>query len=193
MFRGSFQAGFASVLFSLGSHPLQLWEQCCGDGNIEILEDDVLKSKVISVTGVNIKNTYLSCPVDPNNTLGIHLSYLVFTLKNLGKFFSFEIEVLDDTKEIRCIRASNFQSKVRATKDICTMPLTLDQGWNTVQMDLQAVLKQAYGTSYQETRRITVHANCRIRRIFFAQDAPKFDTIPPEFKLFIPPSDTPNS
>ncbi|KAH0943713.1 hypothetical protein HID58_003350, partial [Brassica napus] len=44
---------------------------------------------------------------------------------------------------------------------ICTMPLKMDEGWN-------------------------VHANCRLRRIYFAERLYSDEELPPEFKLYLP-------
>ena len=46
--------------------------------------------------------------------------------------------------------------------------------------------RKAYGTQYVETVRVTVHANCRLRRIYFAERPYAEEDLPPEFKLFLP-------
>ena len=42
------------------------------------------------------------------------------------------------------------------------------------------------GTNYIETLRVQVHANCRIRRIYFSDRLYSEEELPPEFKLFLP-------
>lgn len=42
--------------------------------------------------------------------------------------------------------------------------------WNVIQLNLDEICRLAYGTSYLTCLRITIHANCRIRRVFFAQE-----------------------
>ena len=37
--------------------------------------------------------TYITCPCDPNKTLGIKLPYLVMIVKNMNKYFTFEVQV----------------------------------------------------------------------------------------------------
>ena len=44
------------------------------------------------------------------------------------------------------------------------MPLRLDDGWNQIQINLRDFCKRAYGTEYQFTNRVQIHASCRIRR-----------------------------
>merc|ERR1711998_688498 len=43
-----------------------------------------------------------------------------------------------------------------------------------------------YGTNYIETLRAQIHANCRIRRIYFSDRLYSEEELPPEFKLFLP-------
>lgn len=48
------------------------------------------------------------------------------------------------------------------------MPLSLSPGWNQIQFNLADFTRRAYGTNYVETVRIQIHANVRIRRIYFS-------------------------
>jgi hypothetical protein len=82
----------------------------------------------------------------------------------LKKYFTFEVQVLDDKNVRRRFRASNYQSTTRVKPFICTMPMRLDEGWNQIQFNLSDFTRRAYGTNYIETLRVQIHANCRIRR-----------------------------
>jgi len=66
------------------------------------------------------------------------------------------------------------------------MPMKLDEAWNQIQFNLADFTRRAYGTNYVETLRITVHANCRLRRIYFSDRLYSEEDLPPEFKLFMP-------
>ena len=66
------------------------------------------------------------------------------------------------------------------------MPMRLDEGWNQIQFNLSDFTRRAYGTNYIETLRVQIHANCRIRRIYFSDLLYSEDELPPEFKLFLP-------
>lgn len=66
------------------------------------------------------------------------------------------------------------------------MPMKMDDGWNQIQFNLADFTRRAYGTNYVETLRITVHANCRLRRIYFSDRLYSEEELPPEFKLFMP-------
>ena len=186
MFRNTFQSGFLSVLYSIGSNPLQIWDKKVRNGVIKRITDPDIQSLVIEVTGANVVTTYITCPANPRLSLGIKLPFLLIIVKNLKKFFSFEVEVLDDKNVKRRFRASNFQSVTRVRDFICTMPLRLDDGWNQISFNLSDFVKRAYGTNYVETVRITINANCRLRRIYFAERVYSEDELPPEFKLYLP-------
>merc|ERR1719261_305877 len=58
--------------------------------------------------GTNVSTNYITCPGDPQKTLGIKLPFLVMILKNLKKYFTFEVMVLDDKNIRRRFRASNY-------------------------------------------------------------------------------------
>merc|ERR1719375_714041 len=115
--------------------------------------------------GTNVSTNFVSCPADPKRTLGIKLPFLVMIIKNLKKYFTFEVQVLDDKNVRRRFRASNYQSTTRVKPFICTMPMRLDEGWNQIQFNLSDFTRRAYGTNYIETLRVQIHANCRIQII----------------------------
>ena len=64
--------------------------------------------------------------------------------------------------------------------------MRLDEGWNQIQFNLSDFTRRAYGTNYIETLRVQIHANCRIRRIYFSDRLYSEEELPPEFKLFLP-------
>lgn len=66
------------------------------------------------------------------------------------------------------------------------MPMKLDDGWNQIQFNLSDFTRRAYGTNYIETLRISIHANCRIRRVYFSERLYNEEDLPDDFKLFAP-------
>ncbi|CAA6661959.1 unnamed protein product [Spirodela intermedia] len=181
MFRNTFQSGFLSILYSLGSKPLQIWIK-----KIKRPQDEDIQSNVLEIVGSNVQSVYITCPADPGATLGIKLPFLVIIVKNLKKYFTFEIQVLDDKNVRRRFRASNFQALTRVKPFICTMPLRLEEGWNNIPLNLADLTRRAYGTNYVETLRVQVHANCRLRRVYFSDRLYSEEELPPEFKLYLP-------
>jgi hypothetical protein len=166
------------------------------NGHIKRITDDDIQSSVLEIIGSNVSTTFITCPKQPKKkekgkkpkgkNLGIKLPFLVMIIKNLKKYFTFEVTVLDDKNVRRRFRASNYQSTTRVKPFICTMPMRLDDGWNQIQFNLSDFTRRAYGTNYLETMRVQIHANCRIRRIYFSDRLYSEDELPPEFKLFLP-------
>ena len=130
MFRNTYQAGFLSILYAVGAAPLEQWSSHVEAGYIKRITDPDIVSSVIEIMGTNIATTYISTPADPNQTLAIKLPYLVMLIKNMKKYFSFEIQILDDKNIKRRFRASNYQRTTRVKPFICTMPLCLGPGFN---------------------------------------------------------------
>ncbi|KAL8442389.1 hypothetical protein Emed_007301 [Eimeria media] len=122
-----FQSGYISILYSVGSHPLQLWaRKAGGGGSISKRQDEALGAPVIELRGP-VPACHICCPPDPEKSLGITLPVIVLLLKNMNKLFSFEVQVVDNKGIKRRFRASNFQTAARVKPYLCTMPLRLDK------------------------------------------------------------------
>jgi len=96
MFRNTFQSGFLSILYSIGSKPLQIWDSKVQNGHIKRITDQDIQSSVLEIMGTNVSTSYIVAPNNPKQTLGIKLPFLVMIIKNLNKYFTFEVQVLDD-------------------------------------------------------------------------------------------------
>ena len=85
----------------------------------------------------------MSCELEVNSWDKIAISRhdhqerksLVIQLK---KYFTFEVQVLDDKNVRRRFRASNYQSTTRVKPFICTMPMRLDEGKLLVYLRLES-------------------------------------------------------
>lgn len=210
----------------------------------------------IEISGARISQNYVICPpkseelADERPSLGITLPYLYLTVHVPQKMdFSIEAVVLDDKQVIRRFRASTYQSDTVIKPDICTLPLTLEQGqerlardavllppkkpkveskynkhnaepnshgnqscygpaasdiddtteenddgesnkipcWNRLCVPLSEYTKRAYGTNYVETMWVQIHANCRLKRVYFAvKEIDEDDELPDDFRLYRP-------
>lgn len=137
----------------------------------------------LEIIGTNVATTYIVTPREPKQSLGIKLPFLVLLVKNMRKLFTFEVQIMDDKGFNRRFRVSNFQCKTRV-KPFCTfMPLGLAPGWNQIQFNLADFTRRAYGTNYMETVRIELHANVRIRRIYFTDRLYPEEELPNEYRL----------
>ena len=189
MFRNTFQSGFLSILYAIGSKPLQIWRKNINNGYVKRITDFEMQSSVIEICGANVSTCFLTCPSNPKQTLGVKMPFLVLLIKYLKKYFTFEVQVIDDKNVKRRFRASNYQSNTRVKPFICTIPMKLDEGWNQIHFNLTDFTRRAYGTNYLETLRVQIHANCRIRRIYFTDQLLSSKSIPAEYRAFSNPND----
>ena len=184
MFRNTFQSGYLSILYGIGSKPLQIWRKNINNGYVKRITDFEMQSSVIEICGANVSTCFLTCPSNPKQTLGVKMPFLVLLIKYLKKYFTFEVQVIDDKNVKRRFRASNYQSNTRVKPFICTIPMKLDEGWNQIHFNLTDFTRRAYGTNYLETLRVQIHANCRIRRIYFTDQLLSSKSIPAEYRAF---------
>lgn len=70
----------------------QIWDKKVRNGHIKRITDADIQSFVLEVVGTNVSTTYITCPADPRKTLGIKLPYLVMIVKNMKKYFTFEVQ-----------------------------------------------------------------------------------------------------
>ena len=123
--------------FKFGTNQVHIGLMVVQNGHIKRLTDQDIQSSVLEIMGTNVTTSFVTCPANKAETLGIKLPFLVMIIKNvhmfvmkLKKYFTFEVEVLDDKNVRRRFRASNYQSTTRVKPFICTMPMRLDEGIN---------------------------------------------------------------
>ena len=66
MFRNTFQSGFLSILYAIGSKPLQIWRKNINNGYVKRITDFEMQSSVIEICGANVSTCFLSCPSNPS-------------------------------------------------------------------------------------------------------------------------------
>ncbi|XP_024874147.1 cilia- and flagella-associated protein 20-like [Temnothorax curvispinosus] len=171
MFRNTYQGGFLSILYSCGSAPLELWDMHVKNGYIRRITDEEIKSLALEIAGTNVATTYIYCPADPKKVLGIKLPFLIIIIKNMKKYFTFEITILDDKNMHRRFRVSNFQSTTRVRPFCTSMPIGLSGGWNQIQFNLCDFTRRAYEDEMPEDFKLffPVHRKKCVRE----EDVPK--------------------
>ncbi len=55
------------------------------NGHIKRITDPDIQSSVLEIAGSNVSTTYITCPADPKQTLGIKLPFLVMIIKNVRR------------------------------------------------------------------------------------------------------------
>ena len=60
---------------------MQIWDKNIKNGHVKRIMDGDMQSSVIEIIGANVSTNFISCPSDPNQTLGIKMPYLVLLIK----------------------------------------------------------------------------------------------------------------
>ncbi|KMZ80004.1 hypothetical protein PVIIG_04801 [Plasmodium vivax India VII] len=184
MYRNKFQPNILSLLLSAGSKPLDLWKTKTKKGCVRKVLDDTIKLSAIEIVSENTSDSYIYTAPEKFSSLGISLPFIVLIVKNMNKYFSFRISIMDDKRCRRTFRISNFQTVTRLSNKWCTMPMILNEGWNIIQINLQEYTQKAFRTKYQETIEMQINASIRIRCIYFCDRLYSNDELKDEYKIF---------
>lgn len=170
-----------------------------------VLDADVQSSVIELSAQESIAKTWIRCPMaasdsstDDDSTnesderqrsLHIRLQHLVLLVKPLhsddDQELSIEVHVRDSRKQMRRFRASTFQKATCVHPLVTLLPLHLDAScWNQLQFDLARLTRDAYGTTLAHTISVQIHANCRVRRVYFAEKMIAEEQLPIEFRLY---------
>ena len=115
--------------------------------------------------GNNVNSTYITSPPPGMPSLGISLPILVLIVKNLKRYFTYQVLILDDQNLRRRFRMTNIPGFNRKLPTVFTFPITLEEGWNELATNLSELCARVYGTRYIETLRIEIHPNCKLREV----------------------------
>ncbi|ANQ08689.1 Transcription factor iib [Plasmodium coatneyi] len=184
MYRNKYQPNILSLLLSAGSKPLDLWKTRTKKGCVRKVLDDTIKLSAIEIMSENTSDSYIYTAPEKFSSLGISLPFIVLIVKNMNKYFSFRISIMDDKKCRRTFRISNFQTVTRLSNKWCTMPMILNEGWNIIQINLQEYTEKAFRTKYKETIEVQINASIRIRCIYFCDKLYNNEDLKDEYKIF---------
>jgi len=177
--------GFAPLLWGGKYVSSGGWgEQWGAGGSVRVVEDEVLQGPCVDVMGDKIEPNSITCPARAGSSLRCALPYLVMVIKNQDAYFAFEVQVLDSAGVVRRFRVSNAQSLLRKKELVCSMPIRLAPGWNYLAYNLADWVRAAYGTSFVEVQRVTLYANCRIRRIHLGASVMDEEDLPHGYRIY---------
>jgi Protein of unknown function (DUF667) len=144
---------------------------------VEIIRDDEANCDVVELLGPQAR-LVIPCKCD--------LPYFVIQMKDLGKFTSVELAVVDDNRRIRRLHCTNKVSVTKIDADVCTMPLLLDEKcWNYICLDLVDLAATAFGVTFKYCKEVVITSNTAVARVFF-QDKRYEDAELPAFLRVIP-------
>ncbi|KAK6624127.1 hypothetical protein RUM43_004557 [Polyplax serrata] len=175
--------GFVCIFHSVNKQPLSKWDKKIRSGVIRKVRDEDLCSQVLEISAPKIAATYITCPIDPCRSLGIKNPVLNLTVKNLNKYFAFDVQIQDDRGVKRRFRASTHQTVTEVKPFFSRLPLTLEDGWNQITFPLQEFTMRCFGTNHVETLRLQIYASCRLRRVFFSNKVCQEHDVPLDFRL----------
>ena len=168
---------------STQNKPLQNWDYKVENGYIKKLNDEEIKSPIIEIFSSTAENTFITTPKESNDKLKIKLPLISLVLKNIERYFSLEVLILDDNNIKRLFKASNNNKNAHVKNNSCNIPLKLVKGWNLITFNMSDLTRKAYGTNFVEIHRVVLHANCHLRRILISSSNLKEDQIPIEERL----------
>ncbi|MBW0482558.1 hypothetical protein O181_022273 [Austropuccinia psidii MF-1] len=143
-----------------------------------------IRSVVLHLQAPNCLNTFIRFPpLDKsclyNTVLGVQLPFLHLQIKPLNHTFMIEVGVTDQAGDRIVIRCSNFQTEARqysrpkSSPQLIHIPIVFPSPKSPAQTswtDLLIPLANLIPSKYQSTDFIKVHANIRLRRIYFTID-----------------------
>lgn len=178
MFKNKLQDKLLTIFYVIGSKPLELFESHIENGSIERILDDQFKSSALEIRGANLSTTYII-----SKPLSIRLPQLVLIVRNLEKYFSFEVEICDSSDAKRRFRFANYQNKLKVEHFQCSMALHMKPNWNLISINLAQLVERVYATKFVECKRVRVNGNCRLRRIYFCDRNYANNELPLEYQV----------
>ena len=156
------------VPLGLGELDLDMIDCYVSGDNIAIFEDEELKISNQNSTNpsmaieLNGKDSKISFFTDCNKR------YLVFQFKTVNRYMTISITCIDDTGKERMFEMSNKNSVVVIENSQCSMPIEVGhEGWQYTCIEPGELLANAFGTTLQTVKEITVYGSCRVGKIFF--------------------------
>lgn len=118
-------------------------------------------------------------PVSMSIPCSVSLPYLCVQLKDIGRFTSITMLLHDDKGECKTLVASNKQAVIRVSDNICSLPLNMVPGWNLLRFDMKEIMNAAFDTNFARCSMVTIHASCRVVRVYFEKRHYEDSELPP--------------
>ena len=127
------------------------------------------------IIGSNSKITFFTVSDD------LH-PYVVFHLKNIERFITIKLLTIDTQNKERTIEMTTKTSQVVIENtNYCKLPLLIGEGWQRLCINLNDVLRLAFGVKYRSCQEVTVFGSCRFSCIFFQAK----DYADPQLPMFL--------
>ena len=145
-----------------------------GDNEVAVIDDVELNTQCVEILGGQV-----SMQFDCDSIL----RYLSLHVKHLEKYFAFEVEIVDDSKQYRVFKCANTASVARIEMHECLLPVSVKLGWNFLNLDLEDLCQRAFGTNYLSTTQVRVYGNCRLLHVYFQDQLYSDAELPEHLKV----------
>ena len=137
------------------------------DAAAEMIHDFEVKTSTLELLCSSHEKCCATFP-DDTKYIGTPLPVLIMQIKNLNKFFSFDIVVEDTSGQVRTITASNKDNLIRFDSAHGRLPLRLVSGWNSVVLDLGALTRRLFNAEYKHATRCVMADVLHCMKVLFS-------------------------
>lgn len=110
--------------------------------------------------------------------------HIVIHFKAMKRFLTISVLCLDDTGKERVFEMSNKNSVVTIENGFCKMPMEVENdGWQYTCIEVDELLANAFNSSVQSVREITITGTCRISKVFFQSKKYADCELPPHLRV----------
>ena len=101
-----------------------------------------------------------------------------------GHFISIKFTVQDTLNSTKTFTLSNKRSKVLIDDKECIIPMTINDGWQYISINLSDTLKHSFSLDYQCCKEISVLGMCSIAGVYYGEDEYADVQLPPYLQVF---------
>lgn len=163
--------------FQSGSTPIEVISASGKEPNPKLLKcNQVTKDYERSIKGYiyNIErtspHTFLNCPANLKDSLGIYQQYLVLQLFPFpAKHVHLEVIIMDTKSQRRRFLLSTSFQKAEANELHCQIPWSIENRgiWNSIVIDLKTLASRCFkGAVYSVLESFTLRPCCHLRKVF---------------------------
>ncbi|CAM9179772.1 unnamed protein product [Chrysoparadoxa australica] len=129
-----------------------------GLDEVLVVNDKEIKGQALELSGQT------GFAIFPSRSI---LSLLCIHIKGMEKYMQIDIEIVDDAKKYRTFSITNHRSVAVVEGDYAALPLQIGEGWQRLNIDLDALTQLSFRSAYLTTCAVRVCSSCRVSRIFF--------------------------
>ena len=147
---------------------------CTAEGpSVSVLTDAETNMDVLEISD----NSRVSFPITCN------YRYLALHLKNMEKFVAVTILVKCTAGKVRELTLSNRRSNIIIQENTAAAPMKLGEGWQYLNLDIQQLIYNAFGSEMETCICVSVHGSARMSKLYFQEKEYADAELPPYLRL----------